>query len=310
MTVGALRFLDPGDRTTRRTWDEIARSSPGATVFHTTAWMDVVQHSSGATCRNRRPQRRCRARAANITRPRPRLANGLEEPSRPLSGSSRHSLARRQGHWRASGTPASATREISVEQAHIAGQRVSIAARNDRRGERLRPRGASLLRRHGHLGMPPAFFVALLRHLPGIARLASISDPHGRILAFAVTLWDLGRCDFLYGSGYPSKSGEDAYRVCLGSEIEAAIAAGLKVFEHARDEPGQSCADYLQGKVGRPAGGRDYLILAREGADCALHVDGKGFRPDGGCCATRPSDCRWRCRVRCTARCSDRCAHG
>lgn len=135
-----------------------------------------------------------------------------------------------------------------------------------------------LLRRHGHLGMPPSFFAALLRNLPGIARLASISCPHGRILAFVVTLWDLGRCDFLYGSGYPSKSGVDAYRVCLGSEIEAAIAAGLKVFDMHETNPDNHGLIISKERWGaRPADG-SYLILAREGADCALHVDGKGFR--------------------------------
>jgi hypothetical protein len=136
-----------------------------------------------------------------------------------------------------------------------------------------------LLRRHGHLGMPPAFFAALLRNLPGIARLASISDPHGRILAFAVTLWDLGRCDFLYGSGYPSKSGGDAYRVCLGSEIEAAIAAGLEVFDMHETNPNNHGLIISKERWGARQADGSYLILAREGSDCALHIDGKGFRP-------------------------------
>ena len=337
MTVGALRFLDPGDRTTRRTWDEITRSSPGATVFHTTAWMDVVQQglglkprfaylarASGDMCAliplfqaegMLRPVRwlnlpqSCAADplaaraddkrvlleqlteaadrngvAGFVLRtshdPRPALPTGwkrnrdrsLVRHVIPLGGSkdigALPGLQRRQRERFRS----------SKRTLQASGYRSQLAT-IDEANAFARAVHHILLRRHGHLGMPHSFFTALLRNLPGIARLASISDPHGRILAFVVTLWDLGRCDFLYGSGSPSKSGEDAYRVCLESEIEAAIAAGLEVFDMHETNPDNHGLIISKQRWGARQADGSYLILAREGADCALHVDGKGFRP-------------------------------
>lgn len=42
-----LRFLDPHDAPARQAWDNLVRASSAGTVFHTTAWMDVVRTGIG-----------------------------------------------------------------------------------------------------------------------------------------------------------------------------------------------------------------------------------------------------------------------
>jgi hypothetical protein len=47
MTVSDLRFLDPADSLTRQAWDDVVKVSPHGTIFHTTAWMDVIRKGLG-----------------------------------------------------------------------------------------------------------------------------------------------------------------------------------------------------------------------------------------------------------------------
>jgi Acetyltransferase (GNAT) domain len=42
-----VRFLDPADAAARRAWDAAVHDRPRASVFHTTAWLDVVRHGLG-----------------------------------------------------------------------------------------------------------------------------------------------------------------------------------------------------------------------------------------------------------------------
>jgi hypothetical protein len=51
MPAGELRFLDPTDKTARHAWDEAVKAFPGGTVFHTTAWMDVIEKGFGIPAR-------------------------------------------------------------------------------------------------------------------------------------------------------------------------------------------------------------------------------------------------------------------
>jgi len=50
-TSSDLRFLDPDDISARQAWDDAVKNSPDGTVFHTTAWMDVIRKGLGLTPR-------------------------------------------------------------------------------------------------------------------------------------------------------------------------------------------------------------------------------------------------------------------
>jgi hypothetical protein len=134
------------------------------------------------------------------------------------------------------------------------------------------------LRRHGHLPMPTRFFQAILEFLPETGRLVSIGPRDGPALGFTVTLWSFGRANFLYGSGLPSPAAADAYRVCLGSEIDAAIRAGLSQFdfhETGRDQEGLIVSKERWGAE-RVDG--SYLVMARNGASSGLrNVSSRAF---------------------------------
>jgi hypothetical protein len=328
MSARDLRFLDPADLAARQAWDEAVRNSPGATVFHTTAWMDVIAKGLGLAPRfaylpGSRGSVRALVplfRAGGWARPErwlnlpqscaadPLAQNQaeaeqlLEQLASAAAGQRTAALVLRTSRELAPALPADweARREEPLlhHVIDLAGASdIRTLARIQRRQRekfsstqrRLESAGVNVrlarpddvphfaravhrisLARHGHLAMPTRFFAALLAFLPKAARLATIGPPSGPASAFTVTLWGFGRADFLYGSGLPTPEAADAYRVCLGSEIDAAIRANLAQFdfhETGRDQHGLIVSKERWGAE-RVDG--SYLVIARQGAGSGL----------------------------------------
>lgn len=51
MSARELRFLDASDTKARHAWDEAVKAFPEGTVFHTTAWMDIIEKGFGIPAR-------------------------------------------------------------------------------------------------------------------------------------------------------------------------------------------------------------------------------------------------------------------
>ena len=134
-----------------------------------------------------------------------------------------------------------------------------------------------LLRAHGHLGLPPGFFKALLALLPETSRLIVVDSGGGSELAFLLCVWSGPNSYGLYGSGMPTKEGREAYRWCLGEEIDAAISAGIHTFDFGETGPHQRGLIFHKEGWGADRVDGSYLILARKGQASGLRVSGKNF---------------------------------
>lgn len=335
MSKNDLRFLDPGDLPTRRAWDEAVKAAPNATVFHTTAWMDVLRQGLGLEPRFaylRGPHGTVRAliplfHAGGWLRPVRWLNLPQSCASDPLAEAPDDAIALVEqlaafanAHdvealvlrtpqdlgltlpegWEISRNRSLVRHAISLEGASEIRTLPGLQRRQREtfqstlrklESNGLRPRLARqadahlfaravhriLLRRHGHLGMPLAFFKALLQHVPDNTRLAMIGRPNEPVLACTVTLCYRDRCDFLYGSGLPSTQGSDAYRVCLGSEIDAAIRGGKMTFDMHETGPENHGLIASKERWGASRVDGSYLIIARKGTDCGLRAAGQGF---------------------------------
>ena len=329
MSTPNLQFLDPCDAAARHAWDEAVETLPGGTVFHTTAWMDVIGKGLGLAPRFAYlPGSRGSVRALI-----PLFKGGWARPERwlnlPQSASAEPlaadedakrqllealtATAHRQGvsalvmrAAHAAVPPLPAGWEARREQPmlrHVidlgGASGIEMLARIQRRqrekfrstqrklhaaGFEVRCAGPAEIRqfardvhsitlaRHGLLALPERFFQALLAHLPGQARLAGIGAPAGPTLAFTLTLWARDRASFMYGSGLPTPQGADAYRVCLGTEIDAAARAGLAQFDF--HETGQDREGLIVSKERWGAEQIDgsYLIISRQGTDSGLRT--------------------------------------
>jgi hypothetical protein len=134
-----------------------------------------------------------------------------------------------------------------------------------------------LLRRHGHLGPPKRFFDALFAFLPGSLRLLLACPQSGPPLAFSVMVMNASDTHTLWGSGFPTSEGTDAYRYCVGQQIEAAIQTGRRTLDFGESGPHQEGLIYFKETWGSQRVDGSYQVLARKGADSGLNVLGKNF---------------------------------
>jgi len=336
MSASKVRFLESCDAATRQAWDESVKAFAGGTVFHTTAWMDVVEKGLGLPSRFAYlpgPNRSVRAlvplfRAGGWTRPVRWLNLPQGCAADPLAadvGDTDELLAQLAAaavEQRATAlvlrTPRVATPTLPEDwearrEAPLLRHVIDFAGATDiqtlpriqrRQREKFRstqrrlesasitvrlapPEDTAqfaravhriLLRRHGHLPMPARFFQALLEYLPESARLATIGPKDGAPLGFTVTLWSFGRANFLYGSGLPTPEAADAYRVCLGSEIDAAIRAKLRQFDFNETGTHQEGLIVSKERWGGERVDGSYVVIARKGAASGLrNVSSGGF---------------------------------
>lgn len=335
MNSTGLRFLDPGDIARRQAWDAAVAQFAGGTVFHTTAWLDVIGKGLGLSPRFAyRPGPNGSIRALVplfqaggwarsvrwINLPQSCASDPLacdEEAATELlvelaraaaaNGASAVVLrtARRlhpalPADWEARREDVLLRHVIEFDGARDIRSLPRIQRRQrekfqstqkclTQRGIRPRlagPEEASRfaramhdisLRRHGYLALPPRFFEALLAFLPDAARLATIGAPEGPVLGYTLTIWHRGCSDFLYGSGLPSREGRDAYRVCLGTEIDAAIRAGLSRFDFHETGPGQEGLVTSKARWGAQRVDGSYLVLASAGGASGLRIAGRGL---------------------------------
>ncbi len=336
MTSGDLRFLDPTDSRARHAWDDVVKNSPKGSVFHTTAWMDVIRNGLGLAPRFaylQGPHGSVRALVPLF------CAGGWVRSLRWLNlpqSCSADPLAFEEGD-----------EERLLEQLAFAAVAQDVTAVTLRTPRRFQPnlppdwevqrdnemfrhvidlRGANdirklrdiqwkqrqafassmrrletqdmvvrmvkrpnaevftrvmhavLLRKHGHLGMPVRFIEALLDFLPDTARLILAGPRDGRTSAFLICLWSRDCSSALYGSGLPTTEGADAYRVCIGTEINAAIRANLSIFDLSETSPDNEGLISFKERLGGRRVDGSYLIIARRGVQSRLrHVTGKRF---------------------------------
>ncbi len=336
MSEPSLRFLDPADAAARRTWDAAVSNAPGATVFHTTAWMDVINKGLGLAPRFAylagdkgtvraliplfraggwvRPQRWLNllqgcaadplaADEADADRLVGLVASAAADQGARaviLRTSRRLQRATVPEGWEVRREDPLVRHVLDLTQArdvatlpHIQSGQKRIFRRV---GRRLEAKGVSLrvvtadeaagfaravhhvfLRRHGHLGLPKRFFEALFEYLPGAARLLLACPQSGPALAFSVMVTDPTCGHLLHGSGLPSSEGTDAYRFCVGQQIEAAIRVGLPELDFGESGPEQEGLIYFKETWGARRVDGSYQVIVRKGAPSGLNVQGQSF---------------------------------
>jgi len=335
MSEGNLRFLDPADASARQAWDEALKNFPGATVFHTPAWMDVIHKGFGFA-----PRFAYLAGANGSVRALVPLfrAGGWARPVRwlnlpqgcaadPLAAdeadaarlvalvasaavaegcsavilrSSRRLETTVPEGWEMRREDPVVRHVIDLTGAHdvatlphiqsgqkriyrrvgrrltASGTKVRVVTR-DEIGAFTRAAHHILLRRHGHVGPPVKFFDALLEFLPGSTRILLACPQSGPALAFSVMAMNSFSSHLLHGAGLPADEGIDAFRFCIGLQIDAAIRAGLAELDFGESGPQQEGLIYFKETWGAQRVDGSYQVIVRKGTPTQLNVLGKSF---------------------------------
>jgi Acetyltransferase (GNAT) domain len=329
-----LKFLDPADTASRTAWDSAVARLPGGTIFHTTAWMDVIADGLGLEPRFAflsgpggsmqalvplfraggwaRPLRwvnlpqGCASeplapdqKTASLLVGHVAYAAAKDDATALLLRTARHLRPRLPEGWelrretpmlhhildlRGAGDVQSLPR-IQREQR----QKVrSVRDRLARHGVHVQRASAGevdaftrdvhriLLRKHGHLGLPQRFFEALLLHLGPAARLTTVGRGRGSALGFVVSVSGNDCCHLLYGSGLPTKAGNEAYRIAVATEIDMAIRSGRSYLDLAETGAGQAGLVYFKETWGADRVDGSYLVIARNGAPSGLRDMSRG----------------------------------